>query len=72
MITKSAARLAFVAICLTAIATLSAAHAQMGYWPPPGPYGPPTGAYGYGPHPAPLRSGFPTGVVWISAQADSA
>ena len=48
MITKSAARLAFAAVCLTAIATLSAAHAQMGYWPPPGPYGPPPGAYGYG------------------------
>ena len=55
MITKSAARLAFAAVCLTAIATLSAAHAQMGYWPPPGPYGPrlspygpPPNAYGYG------------------------
>jgi hypothetical protein len=53
MITKSAARLAFAAVCLTAIATLSAAHAQMGYWPPPGPYGPPPGAYGYGPPPSP-------------------
>ena len=51
MITKSAARLAFTAVCLTAIATLPAAHAQMGYWPPPGPYGPPPGAYGYGPPP---------------------
>ena len=56
MITKSAARLAFVAICLTAIATLSAAHAQMGYWPPPGPYGPRLSPYGpppgaYGPAP---------------------
>ena len=51
MIIKSAARLAFAAVCLTAIATLSAAHAQMGYWPPPGPYGPPPGAYGYGPPP---------------------
>ena len=51
MITKRAARLAFAAVCLTAIATLSAAHAQMGYWPPPGPYGPPPGAYGYGPPP---------------------
>jgi len=47
MITKSAARLAFAAVCLTAIATLSAAHAQMGYWPPPGPYG------RYGPPPSP-------------------
>ena len=49
MITKRAARLAFAAVCLTAIATLSAAHAQMGYWPPPGPYGPPPGAYGPAP-----------------------
>ena len=38
--------LAFAAVCLTAIATLSGAHAQMGYWPPPGPYGLPPGAYG--------------------------
>ena len=56
MITKSAARLAFAAVCLTAIATLSAAHAQMGYWPPPGPYGPRLSPYGpppgaYGPAP---------------------
>ena len=49
MITKSAARLAFAAICLTA--TLSGAHAQMGYWPPP--YGPPPGVYGYGLPPSP-------------------
>ena len=53
MITKSAACLAFAAVCLTAIAPLSAAHAQMGYWPPPSPYGPPPGAYGYGPPPSP-------------------
>ena len=46
MITKSAARLAFAAVCLTAIATSYASYAQMG--PPPGPYGPPPGAYGYG------------------------
>jgi len=49
MITKRAARLAFAAVCLTAIATLSAAHAQMGYWPPPGPYGPRLSAYGPAP-----------------------
>jgi len=39
-------RLAFTAVCLTAIATSYASYAQMG--PPPGPYGPPPGAYGYG------------------------
>jgi len=45
--------LAFAAGWLAVITTLSAAHAQMGYWPPPGPYGygPPPGAYGYGPPP---------------------
>jgi len=53
---KSATYLAFAAGCLAVITTLSAAHAQMGYWPPPGHYGygPPPGAYGpppgaYGP-----------------------
>ena len=65
MIIKRAAGWAFAAVCLTAIATFSGAHAQMGpapgsYWaapgPPygyvPGPYGPPPGAYGpYGPPP---------------------
>ena len=56
MIIKSATRLAFAAGCLAAITTLSAAHAQMGYWSPPGPYGPAPGAYGpprgaYGPAP---------------------
>ena len=51
MIIESATRLAFAAVCLTAIATLSVAHAQLGYWPSPGPYGPPPGAYGYGPPP---------------------
>ena len=51
MIIESATRLAFAAVCLTAIATLSVAHAQMGYWPSPSPYGPPPGAYGYGPPP---------------------
>jgi len=39
-------RLAFTAVCLTAIETSYASYAQMG--PPPGPYGPPPGAYGYG------------------------
>jgi hypothetical protein len=53
MIIESATRLAFAAVCLTAIATLSVAHAQMGYWPSPSPYGPPPGAYGYGPPPSP-------------------
>jgi len=48
MIIKSAARLAFAAVCLTTIATSYALHAQMGYWPPPGLYSPPPGAYGYG------------------------
>ena len=50
--------LAFAVGCLAVITTLSAAHAQMGYWPPPGPYGygPPPGVYGpppgaYGPAP---------------------
>ena len=52
MIIKSAARLAFAAGCLAVITTLSVAHAQMGYWPPPGPYGPAPGAYGYGPPPS--------------------
>ena len=55
MIIKSATRLTCAAVCLTAIVTLSAAHAQMGYGPPPGPYGygPPPSAYGYGPPRAP-------------------
>ena len=51
MIIKSATRLAFATGCLAVITTLSVAHAQMGYWPPPGPYGPAPGAYGYGPPP---------------------
>ena len=52
MIIKSARRSAVAAVCLTAIVTLSSAHAQMGgstapgsYWPPPGAYGPPSGPY---------------------------
>ena len=52
MIIKSATRLAFAAGCLAVITTLSVAHAQMGYWPPSGPYGPAPGAYGYGPPPS--------------------
>ena len=50
MIIKSATRLVFAAGCLTAIATLPAAHAQMGGGPAPGTYGygPPPGGYGYG------------------------
>jgi len=48
MIIRCVTLSAFAAVCLTAIATLSGAHAQMGYWPPPGPYGLPPGAYGYG------------------------
>ena len=59
MIIESVTRLAFAAVCLTAIATSYASHAQMGYWPPPGPYGPPPGAYGYG-----LPQG-PYGVVCV-------
>src|SRR5215472_2594970 len=60
MIIKSATRLAFAAGCLAVITTLSAAHAQMGYWPPQNPYGPPTGPYGYGPPPG--AYGAPTGA----------
>ena len=43
MIIKSTAGVAFAVVCLTAIATLSGAHAQMGgpppgsYWAPPAP-----------------------------------
>ena len=48
MIIKCITLLAVAAVCLTAIATLSGAHGQMGYWPWPSPYGPPPGAYGYG------------------------
>jgi hypothetical protein len=52
MIIESVTRLAFAAGCLTAIATLPTAHAQMS-GPPPGAYGygPPPRAYGYGPPP---------------------
>ena len=60
MIIKSTAGVASAAVCLTAIATLSGAHAQMGgpppgsYWAPPAPYGhyvPPPSPY------APLSAG---------------
>jgi hypothetical protein len=57
MIIKSTAGVAFAAVCLTAIATLSGAHAQMGgappgsYWAPPAPYGYAPGHYG--PQPSP-------------------
>jgi len=52
MIIESVTRLAFAAGCLTAIAILPTAHAQMS-GPPPGAYGygPPPRAYGYGPPP---------------------
>ena len=71
MIVESVARLAFVAGCLTAIATLPTAHAQMGggpapgaYWPAPGAYGygPTPGPYGYGPSPGPYGYGPPPGA----------
>jgi len=49
MIIRNAIRLVFAAGCLTAFVTLS--HAQLGYWPPPGPYSQPPSPYGYGPPP---------------------
>jgi hypothetical protein len=58
MIIKSTAGVAFAAVCLTAIATLSGAHAQMGgpppgsYWSPPAPYGFAPAPYGYAPVPS--------------------
>jgi hypothetical protein len=64
IVIKNAAGMAFVAVCLTAVATLSAAHAQMGpapgsYWGPPGAYGPAPGAYAphsqYGPPPGGIQ-----------------
>ena len=63
MIIKSATRLVFAAGCLTAIATLPAAHAQLGGGPAPGTYGygPPPGAYGYGPAPGAYGYGPPPG-----------
>jgi hypothetical protein len=57
MIIKSTTGVVFAAVCLTAIATLSAAHAQMGgpppgsYWAPPVPYGYAPGHYGPPPSP---------------------
>jgi len=65
MIIKSATRLAVATGCLAVITTLSAAHAQMGYWPPPGPYGPAPGVYGPPPgaySPAPGVYGPPPGA----------
>jgi hypothetical protein len=79
MIIKSATRLVFAAGCLTAIATLPAAHAQMGggpapgtygYGPPPGAYGygPPPGAYGYAPPPGAYGYGSPPGAYAPQSQ----
>jgi hypothetical protein len=57
MIIKSTAGAAFAVVCLSAIATLSGAHAQMGgpplgsYWAPPAPYGYAPGHYGAPPAP---------------------
>ena len=62
MIIESVTRLAFVAGCLTAIATLPTAHAQMGGGPAPGGYWPAPGAYGYGPAPGPYGYGPPPGA----------
>ena len=62
MIVESVARLAFVAGCLTAIATLPTAHAQMGGGPAAGGYWPAPGAYGYGPAPGPYGYGPPPGA----------
>ena len=58
MIIDSAIRLALAAGCLTAIAALSTAHAQMGGGPAPGSYGPP-GAYGFGSPSSPYGYGSP-------------
>jgi hypothetical protein len=76
MIIESATRLAVAAGCLTAIATLPMAHAQMGgtapgsYWTPPGAYGygPPPGAYGYGPPPGAYGYGPPPGAYAPQSQ----
>jgi hypothetical protein len=57
MTIKSTAGVALAAVCLTASATLSGAHAQMGgpppgsYWAPPAPYGYAPGHYGPPPSP---------------------
>ena len=72
MIIRETRRLAFAAVCLTMIATLSLARAQMSgiapgsywasagpYWPPP--YGLPPAAYG----PAPSRYGPPPGGIHV-------
>ena len=60
MIIESVTRLAFAAGCLTAIATLPTAHAQMS--------GPPPGAYGYGPPPCAYGYGPPPGVYAPQSQ----
>src|SRR6516165_2122560 len=64
MIIKSATRFAFATGCLTAIAALHVAHAQMG-GTAPGSYGPPPGAYGL---PARWRMGPPARCVWPPAR----
>jgi hypothetical protein len=69
MIIKSVTLLVLTAACLTGIATLSTAHAQMGapgsygYGAPPGAYGygPPPAGYGYGPPPGAYGYGPPSG-----------
>jgi len=75
MIIECVTRLAFAAGCLTAIATLPTAHAQMGgtapgsYWPPGAyGYGPPPGVYGYGPPPGPYGYGPPPGAYAPQSQ----
>jgi len=68
MIIKSVTLLVFAVGCLTAITTLSTAHAQMGapggygYGPPAGGYGPPPGPYGYGPSQGAYGYGAPQGT----------
>jgi hypothetical protein len=67
MIIKSATRLVLAAGCLTAIATLQTAHAQMG-GTPPGAYGPPPGAYGYAPPPGAYGYAPPPGAYAPQSQ----
>jgi len=76
MIIESVTRLAFAAGCLTAIATLPTAQAQMGggpapgsYWPPGAyGYGSPPGSYGYGPPPGAYGYGPPPGAYAPQSQ----
>src|SRR5260370_41024164 len=76
MIIESVTGLAFAAGCLTAIATLPTAQAQMGggpapgsYWPPGAyGYGPPPGSYGYGPPPGAYGYGPPPGAYTPQSQ----